>query len=458
MGRQDGRPLTDPSRALRTIRGSEPAAAQPGAAPLDRLLADCEVLMSDVGEASMRAVAARALAAYKDLDDGGKLAFFTHIAKTYDVDADRVRAAYGRWDAARAAEAGGEAELTALFDAVEPARQQLLRQMNHAPDATLALVEMRADLRRHMPGRPDLRALDHDFHHLLKSWFNRGFLHLEEVTWDSPPELHRHLLRYERVHPMADGTELRRRLEPVDRSVHAFFHPATDVPLIFVEVALTRGIPAQLTPLLAPGPALHPADADTAVLYSINNSLDGLSGISFGSLLIKQVIEQVGKQFPHLETFATLSPIPGFRAWLDSLSGRDEELRALAADLAAIADQADPGAAEAERIRPRLLDALTRYIAVERREDGRPVDPVARFHLGNGAAAWRLNWPANPSSEAWRQSYGAMINYRYEPEHLVRRHEDFMRRNDVALGGSLRNAVLHSARAAPQTTEEEPRR
>ncbi|WP_306319858.1 MULTISPECIES: AMP-binding protein [unclassified Streptomyces] len=436
MERPDGWLLTDLYRALGERRTAHPRTDASPDAPLDHLLVACEVLMSDVGEASMRAVAARALAAYEALDNDARLAFFTHITKTYDADPDQVRAAYRRWEEARATGSQGEAELVRLFDVVEPARQQLLRRMNHAPDATLALVHMRADLRRLLPAHPELRPLDHDFHHLLTSWFNRGFLRMQEVTVDSPPQLHQHLLRGEKVHPMASEAELRRRVEPEDRRVYAFFHPATgDVPLIFVEVALVRGLPDSIAPLLEPGPALDPADADTAALYSINNALDGLAGVSFGSFLIKQVIEQVGEQLPHLTQFATLSPIPGFRTWLERGAADESELHALADELSA-ADA--PTALDAERVRPRLLAALARYITVERRPDGRPLDPVARFHLGNGAAAWQLDWPANSSPEAWRQSYGAMINYRYEPHRLERRHEDFVRRGAVAVGGPLK--------------------
>ncbi|WP_086822304.1 malonyl-CoA decarboxylase domain-containing protein, partial [Streptomyces sp. NRRL B-24572] len=356
MERHDGWLLTDLFQALGRRRGTDTAAgeqpAPPPEHPLDQLLAACEVLMSDVGEASMRAVAARALAAYDELDDDGKRAFFTHVTRTFDVDADRVRTAFRRWEEAHAAGSRGEEELVRLFDVVEPARQQLLRRMNHAPDATLALVEMRADLRRLMHRHPELRPLDHDFHHLLTSWFNRGFLRMAEVTGDAPKELRRRLMQGERVHPMASEAELRRRLEPEDRAVYAFFHPATgEVPLIFVEVALVRGLPDRIAPLIEPGPALSPADADTAALYSINNALDGLAGVSFGSFLIKQVIEQVSEQLPHLTRFATLSPLPGFRGWLGEQAGQDAELGLLVRELDALEGPAELGTGDVERLR-----------------------------------------------------------------------------------------------------------
>lgn len=407
---------------------------------LTGLLDACEILMGDVGEASIRAVAAEALKAYADLDDGGKLRFFEHVTTVYGVDADRVRTAFHRWESADtdAFDADAGDEMIELFRAVEPARQQLLRRINHAPGATLALVEMRADLRRLMRDHPGLRLLDHDFHHLLTSWFNRGFLSMAEVTPESPPELHRHLMHYETVHPMATEEELRRRLHPEDRRIYAFFHPATgDVPLIFVEVALVRGVPSRVGPLLEQGEELDPSVADTAALYSINNALDGLAGVSFGSLLIKQVIEQVSQQLPHLREFVTLSPIPGFRRWLEGRGSSDAELRSLADRLKAVEDPALLDEDRIEEIRETLFPALLRYLTVERRADGRPVDPVARFHLGNGARAWRLNWPANASPQAWRQSYGAMVNYQYEPDQLEHRHEDFVRRRHVAVGGPL---------------------
>lgn len=404
---------------------------------LTELLAACETLMSDVGEASLRAIAKTALSAYADLDDDATLHFFRHVTTAYDVDADRVRAAFRQWDDVRESGAPAGEELIGLFSAVEPARQQLLRRMNHAPGATLALVEMRSDLRRLMRRHPELRPLDHDFHHLLTSWFNRGFLQMSEVTWNSPPRLRQHLLRYESVHPMAGDAELRRRLQPEDRRVYAFFHPATDdVPLIFVEVALVQGIPDRITPLLEPGAPLDPANADTAALYSINNALDGLAGVSFGSFLIKQVIEQVSAELPHLRRFATLSPIPGFRAWLTAQT----ESCSLSDELEALSPE-HLTSDRVARVRDRLLPALFTYLTGARRDDGRPVDAVARFHLGNGAAVWRLNWPANPSPAAWQQSYGAMVNYLYEPSQLERRHEEFVRRGSVAVAGPLQDLV-----------------
>lgn len=453
MGRQDRWLLADVFRLLGSRREAHDS-EEPEVPASEELRAACKVLMSDIGEASIRAVATRALAAYAQLSEQEKLDFFHHILDTYSVDAEGLQQAYRRWEASRDHE-----DLAQLFSVVEPHRQQLLRRINHAPGATLALVEMRAELRRLMRTRPELKPLDQDFHHLLTSWFNRGFLRMEEITWDSPRQLHEHLLHYEKVHPMKDRGELRRRLQPKDRRIYAFFHPATgDVPLIFVEVALVKGVPTHISPLLRAENTITPAKAETAVLYSINNALEGMAGVSFGNLLIKQVIDYAGGQLPHLQNYVTISPIPGFRRWLGAEAQRlqangdpsyaqlQHELQTLGGKIDDEDDQGRarllsdrPKLAKAIRsdLRARLLPVLARYIANTRRHDGKPLDPVARFHLGNGASAWQLNWPANPSSQAWEQSYGAMINYRYEPAELERRHEDFVRHRAVALGPQM---------------------
>ncbi|MCH8566213.1 AMP-binding protein [Nesterenkonia sp. LB17] len=431
---------------LRSLGGhkTQQGAEAPASAPLEQLTAACAALMGDLGEASMRAVAERALATYRELDDDARTEFFAHMLHAYAVEPDALRRAYAKWDSSE-----GQVELADLFEASEPRRQALLRRLNHAPDGTLHLVNMRADLRRILRDRADLTPLDRDFRHLLSSWFNRGFLRMEQVGWDASREMKNHLLRYEKVHPMRDLNELKRRLRPKDRTCYAFFHPATgNLPLIFVEVALVKGVPGAVEPLLTPTEALSPAKADTAVLYSINNSLDGLAGISFGSLLIKQVIDQVSTELPHLGHFVTLSPIPGFRRWLreQARTATSAELAALHVDLAELTGPADargaasmrgassPGEAAAAELRERLCAALARYIAVERRSDGQPLDPVARFHLGNGATAWQLHWPASGADYMWDQSYGAMINYRYEPSLVEQRHENYVRHGVIALG------------------------
>ncbi|WP_328821881.1 AMP-binding protein [Nesterenkonia haasae] len=469
MGRNDRWLLADLFRVLGGQRREDDRVPEAQASPAEQLRAACEVLVSDIGEASIRAVAERALDSYAQLSDSEKSSFFHHLLDAYGVDADRLQSAYRTWEQHR-----GHQDLTELFVAVEPRRQQLLRRINHAPNATLALVNMRADLRRLLRAHPELAPVDADFQHLLASWFNRGFLRMEEITWDSPREIHDHLVRYEKVHPMRRRRDLRDRLQPKDRTMYAFFHPATgNVPLIFVEVALVRGVPAHISPLLHPDSAINPARADTAVLYSINNALDGLAGVSFGNLLIKQVIDHVRDQLPHLENYVTLSPIPGFRQWFDAEAERradlgDASYAQLKEDIESLGGKLDSSQNDdararllgekpklpkdtVERLRSRLFPVVATYIAESRRSDRKPLDPVARFHLGNGAMAWELQWPANPESAAWKQSYGVMINYRYQPEKLERLHEEFARHRAIALSPQMLGLLNDG-----ETTREEP--
>jgi len=465
MATTQGWLLADVLRILSGKRAQEDQGI-PEPAALEQLSAACEVLMGDLGEASMRAVAQRALTSYGQLDTADKVTFFGLMLNTYAVEVDALKHAYQQWEHTQ-----GQAELADLFDASEPRRQQLLRRLNHAPGATLELVNMRADLRALMREHPELAPLDRDFRHLLSSWFNRGFLRMEQVRWDSSREMKNHLLRYEKVHPMQEMSDLKARLRPRDRTCYAFFHPATgDLPLIFVEVALVQGIPASIEEILNPVETISPAKADTAALYSINNALEGLAGISFGNLLIKQVIDQVSTELPHLEHFVTLSPIPGFRNWLGQ-QPKDPDLAALHAELEQLHGTADLPAAELEALKVRLAPVLARYIAVERRGNGQPLDSVARFHLGNGATAWQLHWPASNAGYMWDQSYGAMINYRYEPHLVEQRHEDYVRNGTVALGDRVTRllqdqrtetstmkgtAAVHNSPAESSTTEVKP--
>lgn len=419
------------TRGERRGRGKGPVTAQnlltlPAA---ERLAAACDVLMGRIGEAARIAVAEQALAAYDELDATGQRAFFALLRDRFGADPDPIRKAFAAYDADPSA-----GNLASLFETVEPRRQTLLRRLNMAPGATLRLVQMRADLLDAIRADPDLAPIDSDFSHLLGSWFNRGFLRLERVDWSTPAAILEKVIAYESVHKMAGWEDLRRRLDPADRRCYAFFHPATgDVPLIFVEVALTRDIPDAIAPILsAPRPDTAP-EADTAVFYSINNSLRGLKGVSFGNFLIKQVVAVLQAELPELKTFVTLSPAPGFAAWL---ARQDEpQATALRAGLEQGDWQADPAAAKA--LRPALESLAARYFTQGKSRSGGPFDPVARFHLGNGAAAWRLNWPADLAPGAIRNAHGLMINYLYDPAAIETQHEAFMRDGTIATGAPL---------------------
>lgn len=431
--------LSDIARFFRLQKppGLSTPGDQEGKLPaLEELRLACEMLTrAKIGEASLKAIATRALSCYAELGEDQRAQFFLHLLKEYGADADVLRAAYRQWETD-----GSQEAAVALFQAAEPRRQHLFRRLNHAQGGTMAIIRMRRDLRGLLRQHPELHPLDADIKHLLTSWFNRGFLTMRPIRKDESPELLRFLMDTEHVHPMADRSELKRRIAPRDRRIYAFFHPAVEVPLIFVEVALTRGVSDEIEPLLEPGTALAPSEADTAVLYSINNSLDGLAGISFGSLLIKQVIDDVRHELPHVTTFVTLSPIPGLRRWWEQHPSGDAELD----DLLQESKDADPLRAalgEDDELRTAFLRHIAVYLTEARGADGRLVDPVGRFHLGNGAAVWQIDPCASCKDYAWRQSFGAMVNYRYEPDQLEARHEAFAAHQEVAASPEVKNLL-----------------
>ncbi|MBK5289527.1 MAG: malonyl-CoA decarboxylase family protein [Acidimicrobiia bacterium] len=351
----------------------------------------CRVLISTGDEASRVGLATSILGRYADLPDDEKVRFFGDLVRGFEPDS-----------------AVPDSEIAGR-------RRELLHRLSEAPGGTAALVRLRADLLHHLQGDRALAALDADFQPLLDSWFDRDSLVLQPITWSSPAELREKVIAYESVHPIADGDELRRRLEPPDRRCYAFLHPALPgEPLVFVEVALTRGIPDAITDLLDDrrDPIAGEA-ADTAVFYSINNCHAGLRGLSFGHLLIQQVSSELTRDLPNLTTFVTLSPAPGFGRWLRDQAGAgnldaDELLHLIASD-----DWArDPVRRERQAA---LATALgTTYVHHAQRADGRPLDPVARFHLGNGAVVERINPQGNLSPSGIEQSAGMMVNYRYD--------------------------------------------
>lgn len=405
---------------------AERALARPA---LERAITAVTVLMGHTGDASRIAIAEQALSAYADLTGSEKSAFFNHLRDACDVEASRVHDAYQTWSADPS-----PVNASTLSKAVQPTRQEVLRRLNLAPGATPKLVQMRADLLTAMKTDATLMAVDQDFAHLLTAWFNRGFLSMRRVDWSSSAAVLEKITSYETVHPMRGWKDLRRRLNAHDRRLYAFFHPATgDEPLIFVEVALTKGVPGAIADILTAPPPSEPIDADTAVFYSINNTLTGLHGVSFGNFLIKQVVTELTTEMPHLRTFVTLSPVPGFAVWL--CDSKQQEDRQLVARLDSTEWHTEPHMSD--QLRPQVEAAAARYLVRERDRRGRPLDPVARFHLGNGASAWRVNWPADLSLAALRRSYGLMVNYLYDPESIETQHEAFVRDGSVAHGPQL---------------------
>jgi malonyl-CoA decarboxylase len=345
------------------------------------------------------------------------------------------------------AKANGE-DASDLHFASEPRRQELIRRLNRAPGGTGELVSIRSDLLSLMKGNKDLAALDRDVVHLLSSWFNRGFLVLRRIDWSSPANILEKIIRYEAVHEIRDWDDLRRRIDPVDRRCYAFFHPAlADEPLIFVEVALTEAIPGAIAPLLAEEREPVPAEkARTAVFYSISNTQRGLGGISFGSFLIKQVVEELRRELPKLDTFVTLSPVPGFMQWVKQaddvpLSDEDRQL------LESLGKPGWPDNAElATQLRTVLEPLAAYYFLKARTPKGRLIDSVARFHLGNGARLERINWLGDLSPKGLRESAGVMVNYLYRLDDIEKNHEAYANNGEVIASSAVKKLLKGEGR------------
>jgi len=389
-------------------------------------LALCRALLSERGEASGATLAREAVRAIEALDDAERERFFDALAGEFSPAPSAVTRAAQAYQADP-----GPRTLARLQRTVEPVRQELYRRLNMAPGGMAALVAMRTRLLAGLSGHPQWRAADDDLLHLFHSWFNRGFLRLERIDWRTPANILEKLIDYEAVHAISGWDDLRRRLQ-ADRRCFAFFHPALpDEPLIFIEVALTRALAERVEPLLEPGAPIEDAERAThAIFYSITNCQDGLRGISFGNFLIKQVAEDLRAQLPKLKTFATLSPVPGFAAWLSALRKRGElQLPAL--------EQPDWHDAEDRDALQKDLSALCAHYLLHARRGEEPLDPVARFHLGNGAMLERVNWLADLSQAGLARGLGMMVNYVYRLEDVEKNHEAYVKAHRVIASRSV---------------------
>jgi malonyl-CoA decarboxylase len=393
------------------------------------------------GEVSARNRAAKLAQSYLALPDDGRVEFLHGLAG-FDSDATAVAAAYGELQAAGDEAERAQAQMR-LRRAVEPPRMRLLTQFTTIPDGMKFLVDMRGFLLARMKGDPKLVALENDLKTLLASWFDVGFLELRRIDWDSPAALLEKLVGYEAVHEIRGWRDLKNRLDS-DRRCYAFFHPRMPAePLIFVEVALVQGLAGSVQRLLdQKAPVQDSGQADSAIFYSISNCQTGLAGISFGNFLIKRVVDVLSGEFRNIKTFATLSPIPGFRRWLDrTLDAAEPGL--LTDDEAATLRTAIPAESGAKSLadllsrrswmrdpalsklaEPILLRLCARYLLTESR-NRRAADPVAHFHLSNGARIERLNLMADTSDKGIKESAGLMVNYLYDPAKIEQYHEDY---------------------------------
>src|SRR6266702_1069724 len=403
----------------------------------------CEALLSGRGEASGTAMAREVLDHYRNLDEAGRLSFFETLTRDFGPDQEKLAEAIEAWRAQPT-----DADASNLHVAFEPLRQELIRQLNRAPGGTSALVAMRADLLGAMNGHKGFAALDRDVVHLLSSWFNRGFLVLRRIDWSTPANILEQIIRYEAVHEIRDWNDLRRRIDLADRRCYAFFHPQlTDEPLIFVEVALIETIPTAIAPLLAAERQLVPVErARTAVFYAISNTQKGLGGISFGSFLIKQVVEELRRELPKLDTFVTLSPVPGFMQWLKEANDvplSDEE-RTLLENLEKPDWFAHPELTS--QLRAVLEPLAAHYFLKARTSKGRLIDSVARFHIGNGARLERIDWLGDLSPKGLRESAGIMVNYLYRLEDIEKNHEAYANQGEIAASSAVKKLLKGEGR------------
>ena len=406
-----------------------------------------EALLSGQGESSGVAVAREFLTAYDGLSEERKIVFLTIMGQQFGPDQARLERALTAFANTPTAKATLE-----MQEAAESRRQVLFRRINISPGGTKGLLKMREDVLHNLPAHPELAPVDADLRHLFSSWFNRGFLVMKKLDWTSPANILEKIIRYEAVHQIASWDDLRRRLEPSDRCCFAFFHPTMeDEPLIFVAVALTSDVPEAIAPLLAdhrnPLPASH---ATSAVFYSISNCQVGLRGVPLGDFLIKQVVEELKQELPSLKTFVTLSPVPGFMRWLAQERGKDvsDHVAEADKDLLALLDRPDwhLDAEAARTLKPLLLPAVAAYLLTVRTDSGKPIDPVARFHLGNGARLERINWQSDLTPKGLMQSAGFMVNYLYELDRIERNQEAFVHHGEIASSSAVRKLLRSDIR------------
>jgi malonyl-CoA decarboxylase len=434
----------------------------------------CHRLLSERGEASQTAIAQEIIAAYNSMKADQRPAFFEILSREFSPNEAGVRRAATAYESSP-----NTATLAALSEAVEAPRQELIRRINTAPGGTETLVTLREHLLSIPSNGSNFDALDSDLRHLFRSWFNRGFLRLERISWQTSARILEKLIRYEAVHEINGWPDLRRRLES-DRRCFAFFHPAlADEPIIFVEVALSKGLAGDLEPLLdVNAPVLATDKADTAIFYSINNCLQGLRNVPFGNFLIKQVVTELAAEFPNIRTYSTLSPLPLFSRALQDTENElgftpvrlSRLLAEYSGELMSAAKLRDPVDAFFKLVQQPLLHRRVLAEPLERlalayltraRRGTKLYDPVATFHLSNGARLERINVFGNLRPYGMEASFGVTVNYRYLPDELEENHERFVRGGQIRVPSSLfreHKNVAAAWDAAPEKSPREKRR
>jgi len=422
------------------------------------LLRDCAANLG--GEVSTRLRAAKLGETYLKFNDENRKAFLRMIVHEFGPEPKKVDAAHQAWQQALGSNEQWQAE-AALRTALRSPRLRILTQFNALPQGVKFLVDLRSDLMRYMEDDPALRALDRELESRLVAWFDVGFLELQRITWHSPAALLETLIRYEAVHEIRSWADLKNRLDS-DRRCYAFFHPRMpEEPLIFVEVALINRLADNVQTILDEhAPLFDETRADTAIFYSISNTQTGLRGVSFGNFLLKRVIDDLKHDFPRLTTFATLSPLPLLRRWAQSNEsawthaftpnelGSISKAASVANSHAAVRQLLeDKRWMDDKQLAPLLQTPLTRLAAsylLNAKQAGeaqveRPLDPVARFHLGNGARVERLNHLGDRSEKGFKQSYGMMVNYLYVLDTIDTNVEMLLRKGKIDAVSNIRN-------------------
>ncbi len=399
----------------------------------------CNDLISFKGIASGIAIAREITEIYSVFDTDQKLSFFKEINKQFSPNNNEVEKKIAQYLKEK-----NEQSLNALGSAVEGNRQELIRRLNMAPNGTPFLVSMREDLIKFLPINPELKNLDEDIRHLFKSWFNPGFLRLEKITWDSKAAVLEKIMKYEKVHKIKDMNDLKRRLQQEDRRFFAYFHPVLkDEPLIFVEVAFTKGVGNSIQEIIKPKTD-EKSNYDTATFYSINNCQDGLMRVTLGNFLIKRVVFEIQEENPKIKNFGTLSPLPGFTDWFLSLN--NEKLKDILKDyeISKLDFLKSPSLKIGE---PKMLKekaAIKKLVAhylINEKINNKPLNPVSRFHLGNGASISNIILNGNITDYGYKESFGIMVNYSYQLDKLEKIHEDFITKGIISYSDKIKKYV-----------------
>ena len=403
---------------------------------LESIISLCDDLISHKGAAFGITVARDITELYQSLSPENKLLFFQKINEKYKPSFKKVNEAIENYTKSQ-----NERTLSDLFKVSEGNRRELFRRMNMAPNGTAIIVALREDLLKILKSNMELSELDNNLRHLFRAWFNPGFLKLTKITWDTKAAVLEKIIKYERVHQIKDMNELKRRLGE-DRRFFSYFHPALeDEPIIFVQVALTKGLGKSIQELMKPS-SNNQKEYDTATFYSISNCQEGLSRVTLGNFLIKRVVYEIQEELPHIKNFGTLSPIPGFVDWFSYLD--ESKIKNILGDLTnqniSFLKSKDMKIGDNRIVENKeaIIKLVAHYIVNEKNKKGLPINDVSRFHLGNGAIVEDIVVNANISETGFKRSYGVMVNYLYELKNIEKNHEDYMNNNKVIVSDKIK--------------------